>query len=130
MTKETATKGNIAKHSKLTNKQKAFTKAYVKNKQNGTQAIMEAYDVKSVSVASAMGTENLAKPKIKEEIARLLENNEIFVSDILKVHKRNMLQDKHLPTSQKAVGDFYDILGLKNTDKATTDVKIAFVIEK
>ncbi len=122
-------KANKAKHSKLTRKQIEFTKEYVATL-NGTQSALKVYDTTSANVASVIGAENLAKPRIKAEIERLLGQNDIQIAEILTVHKRNMLQEENLPTSQKAIGDFYDILGMRNTDKPTTDVKIAFIIEK
>lgn len=113
---------------RITSKQKAFARAFVKNKGNLTQSAMDSYDVKDRNTAQAIGSENLTKPIIREEIARLLSKNNIEMSEILEVHKRNMLQTKHYPTSQKAVSDFYDILGMRNAEKPSSDVKIAFIV--
>lgn len=121
-------KGRKAKRDKLTAKEKAFAHEYVKTR-NGTQSALKVYDVNSCSVAGNIASVNLRKPKIKEEIERLLRENDIEITEILRVHKRNMVQEEHLPTSQKAVTDFYEILGLKSGEKPTTDVKVAFIIE-
>lgn len=112
----------------LTEKEKRFCKEYVKTG-NGTQTALKVYDTNGEKSAGAIASENLAKPRIREEIAKLMRDNDVELSDVLNIHKRNMLQDEHLPTSQKAVSDFYDILGIKET-KANTGVQIAFIVEK
>lgn len=127
---ERTARSTASRTRNLSPKQKAFAKAYVEKKMNGTQAALAVYDTKSPNVAGAIATENLQKPKIKEEIASLLRDNDIVLADILGIHKRNMLQNKHYPTSQKAVDSFYEILGLKNGEKATNSVQVAFIIEK
>jgi hypothetical protein len=117
------------KKRKLSNKQKAFARNYAKTL-NATQSALASYETTDIRTAQNIGSENLSKPIVRQEIARLLESNNIELSSILSIHKRNMLQDDHLPTSQKAVSDFYEILGMKSTDKPSNEVKIAFVIEK
>ncbi len=112
-----------------TTKQKIFSKQYAKTR-NATQSAMIAYETNDVRTAQSIGSENLSKPVIRQEIARLLQSNNIEISEILTIHKRNLMQNKHLPTSQKAVGDFYTILGLNQNEKPTSEVKIAFIIEK
>lgn len=114
---------------KLTNKQKAFARNYAKSL-NGTQSALASYETTDYKTANAIAVENLSKPIVRQEIARLLQSNNIEISEVLSIHKRNMLQDDHLPTSQKAVSDFYEILGMKSTEKPSNEVKIAFVIEK
>lgn len=122
-------KARAAKHAMLMPKEKAFASEWVATR-NGTRSALKVYDTDSPVVAASIASENLAKPKIRAEIARLMSENGIEVSDVLSIHRRNMLQDEHLPTSQKAVGDFYDILGMRTTDKPTGTVQIAFIIEK
>jgi len=128
MTREQQQKGNKAKHDKLTEKQKAFAKEYVKTK-NGTQSILSAGYRTSKKGASALAVENLAKPSIREEIAKLLADSGIEMATVLDIHRRNLVQDKHLPTSQKAVNDYYELVGLKD-QKTDTSVKVAFIVEK
>lgn len=112
----------------LTAKQKAFAKEYVKTL-NATQSAKKVYDVVSTNSASSIGVENLQKPMLRAEIAKLMRDNDIELRDVLSTHKRNMLQDSHLPTSQKAVSDFYHILGIAE-QKANTSVQVAFIVEK
>ena len=49
------------KRSKPTLKQKRFAAEYVKNKGNGTQAALVAYDAKDEKSASVIAVENLGK---------------------------------------------------------------------
>jgi len=129
MTPEKQEKGRQSRADKLSAKQVAFAQEYAKTK-NGTRSIMASgYNVKSAAVASAMANENLAKPKIREAIAELLRENDIELANVLAIHKRNLEQSKHLPTSQKAVNDYYELVGLKE-QQDTNKVNIAFVIEK
>lgn len=129
MTKDDRAKGTAQRGKRLTAKQRAFAKEYVKTN-NGTKSVRSAgYEVANDKVAGAIAVENLAKPLIRQEIARLLEDNDIELSNVLAIHKRNLVQDKHLPTSQKAVNDYYELVGLKNQPE-TNKVNIAFVIEK
>lgn len=56
------------RNGKLTKKEDTFTKEYIKNGENGTQAALKAYDTKDPKVASAIAVENLSKPIIIEAI--------------------------------------------------------------
>ena len=113
---------------KLTGKEKAFAKEYAKTN-NGTQSALKVYNTDKPNSAAVIANENLIKPKVREEIARLLSANGIELEGILNIHKRNMEQDTHLGTSQKAVNDAYELLGLKDQPD-TTKVNIAFIIEE
>lgn len=124
-TGRTKTKGK-----RITAKQKRFAKAFVKNKGNATQAVIETYDTDNRGTAQSIGSENLSKPIVRQEIVRLLKQEGIEMTEILSTHRRNMLQNKHYPTSQKAVSDFYDILGMRNAEKPSSEVKIAFIVHK
>lgn len=56
----------------LTYKQKAFVSEFVKTK-NATASAMNSYNVKNRSVARQIGSENLAKPYIRQSIDALLQ---------------------------------------------------------
>ena len=58
--------------NKLTYKQKAFVNEFVKSK-NATSAAMSVYSVKNRDVARQIGSENLAKPYIRQSIDTLLQ---------------------------------------------------------
>lgn len=125
-----AAKGKAIRHSKtqLTEKERRFIKEYVKTG-NGTRSVLAAgYDTNAKN-ASVVANANLKRLKIREEIARLMADNDIELHNVLKIHKRNLEQDKHLPTSQKAVNDYYELVGLKE-QKNENSVNIAFVVEK
>jgi phage terminase small subunit len=57
---------------KLTPKQTRFVSEYIRNKQNGTQAALAAYETDSVDVAKSIASENLTKPNIRERIDEAL----------------------------------------------------------
>lgn len=57
----------VKPRSKLTFKQKAFIKEYIATG-NATESANKTYDVKNRITAGAIGTENLQKPLIKQEI--------------------------------------------------------------
>ena len=112
-----------------TAKQKAFAREYAKTL-NGTQSALAVYDTTDPPTASSIAMQNLSQPIIRQEIERLLKSNDIEISEVFSIHRRNMLQDKHLPTSQKAVDSFHELLGLKDSARSDNSVKIAFAIEK
>lgn len=127
--REMQKKGAKTKANTLSLKEKAFSVDVVKTR-NGTKSAKKIYNTKNDNVAAAIASENLRKPKIREEINRLLVDNNIQMEEILSTHKRNMIQDKHLPTSQKAVKDFYDILGMTNQEAPQSSTQIAFIINE
>ena len=127
LAREMQLKGAKVKATILSEKEKVFTQEFARTK-NGTQSALKAYNTNDVNIAGSIASENLTKPKIRAEILRLLGDNDIELGEILGVHKRNMNQDKHFPTSQKAVSDFYEILGMKNQDAPKGETKIAFII--
>lgn len=67
-------------------KMKRFAKAYVKNGGNATKATLEAYDT-SYDGAQVLGSQNMQKPMVIEEINRILaltnEDSDKFVADKL-----------------------------------------------
>jgi len=60
--------------NKLTYKQKAFVSEFVKTR-NATASAMSSYSVKNRSVARQIGSENLAKPYIRQSIDTLLQTS-------------------------------------------------------
>jgi hypothetical protein len=113
-----------------TAKQKQFAKVYAETL-NATEAAAQAYHLEdNRKLAGVIGSENLAKPAIRAEIEALLKEHSISVADVLTTHRRNMLQQKHLPTSQKAVETSLELLGLLGTQKQSGSVNVAFIIER
>lgn len=113
---------------KLTPKEKAFAHNFVETL-NGTESARRVYDVSSDKSAGVIASQNLGKLRVREEIAHLMERNGVNIDDVLNIHKRNMLQADNLPVSQKAVADFYTILGVAE-QKTESKVAIAFVLEE
>jgi phage terminase small subunit len=71
----------VANRTKLTDKQRAFINGYLANGFNATQAALEAgYSPKS---ARSIGSENLTKPDIREEIDRRLAALRMSADEVL-----------------------------------------------
>jgi len=61
---------------RLTLKQRNFINEYLSNGGNATQAALASYDT-NYETARVMGSENLAKPSVRNEIERVLGNGAI-----------------------------------------------------
>ena len=72
----------MTKPRRLTLKQRAFAKEYVKTK-NGQEAVKKVYDVKTNNVAGSMASENLSKPTVRDEVERLLEGTEDKIKKVI-----------------------------------------------
>lgn len=92
----------------LTSKQTLFIKHYVGGMSGKRAAILAGYSARSAEV---IASENLRKPKIRAEIARLLRS--IGISDMhLRIeHAKLLRQDKNLSMKAKALDMFYKIRG-------------------
>jgi len=67
-----------ASGNKLTPKQKRFVDAYIMNDGSSRKAAIAAgYSAKNDKVARSMGTENLLKPAIREELRAVLASHQI-----------------------------------------------------
>lgn len=109
--------------------EKAFPAAYVENGLNGTQAYLSVKpEVKEIT-ASSEASKLLRKPSIREAISEAMITAGLTVEEAMKTHKRNMLQDKHFPTSQKAVEDVYQLAGMMDSEK-NTSIQVGIIIEK
>lgn len=129
MTKEKRELLKVASpHIPLRTKERIFAQEYVKQK-NVTRAALAAYDTTDAKTASVIGSENLLKPRVNQYIEQLLAKNGITTDEVLSIHARNARQEKHLPTSQKAVESFESMLGLSEQE-ANKGVNIAFIIEQ
>ena len=120
------TKGKI-----LTPKRKKFARLVVKTGSK-TKAYRAAFDVSPNTALSTIHEEasrTASIPQVKSEIERLFAEQDMKLSDVLTIHRRNMLQDSHLPTSQRAVTDYYELTGHRKAAAAPT-VNVAFVINR
>ncbi len=101
---------------RLTNKMRAFTKEYIKNGFNGTQAALKTYDTMDYNTAHSIAAENIQKPAIKQRIDEVL-NEGIEDTEIRDTHKRNLLQDTNIPASNQALDMLYKIKGAYAPEK-------------
>ena len=65
-----------------TYKQRMFSKRFVENGLNATQAALQVYNVKNTKVAQSIGTENLSKPVVQEEIKAILNSKGLSLEEI------------------------------------------------
>ncbi len=115
----------------LTPKRKKFARLVVKTGSK-TKAYRAAFDVGPNTLPSTVHEEasrTASIPQVKNEIERLFERNGLSFDDVTRLHERNMSQDKHLPTSQKAITDYYELTGRKKAAQSNS-VSIAFVINR
>ncbi len=69
-------------NGKITHKQKLFVKEYIKTKGNGTLSALRVYDTKNYNTAHAIGSENLTKLTVKEELEKALKRNDLTVDKL------------------------------------------------
>ena len=65
----------------MTLKQKLFTKKYLETG-NGTQAVLEAYNTHDPNTAAVIASENLNKPKVIEEIYKVLDRTGLSLEQV------------------------------------------------
>lgn len=137
MNKETAQTKDYAyidksgRKRRLTLKQEGFIRDVIKTK-NLTKSALNNYEIAKSPrdmTARVIGSENLAKPYIKEEINKRLAENGLDIDTIINTHKRNLLQNKNLSVSQTAVKDAYDLYGLTGNKEQKTQTNIAIIME-
>ena len=113
----------------LTNKQKQFLKEYFKTK-NATEAAWRSYDCKNRMSANRIGSENLAKLGINNEIQFWLE--EVGLTDgKLAEDLKNIRNKKDWRAKIEAIKIE---MKLKNLDKSLGDkenpINVEFVVKK
>ena len=105
--------------TKLTYKQEAFSRAYIKNKMNGVKTAKEVYNPTTYGSAHAIASENIQKPAVKKRIDELL--NEILPEDkALSILNRNITQEKNIPASNQALDMAFKIKGAYAPEKKLT----------
>lgn len=101
---------------KVTFKQKQFARKYVENKGNATQAALQVYDT-NYDNAQVIGSENLNKPAVIDEINRLLEskglNDDQYIAQNIKKVIDNGVDQK--ATAKEALNALNMLLKLKNS---------------
>ena|SRR3990167_3719222 len=113
--------------------EREFPKQYVAHGLNGTRAYKALKDRKDKpvdnNVAHVMAHRLLQKDTVQQGIADIMSGGGMDIGSIQAIHRRNMKQDKHLPTSQKAVETAYTLHGLLRSDTHTS-TNIALIIER
>ena len=107
-------------------RKKKFIKEYVKTG-NGTQSVIKA----GYSPNGAHVTANrlLSNATVRAEVVEAFEKQGLSMDEVMETHARNIKQDKHLPTSQRAIDSYYELTGVKKQD-TTTNNTVAFIIEQ
>ena len=75
----------------LTFKQRLFAQEYVKNRGNGVQAALKAYDATTRDSAKNISHQNLDKPIIQAEIKRIMEAAGLGMDVVIDTLKRAMV---------------------------------------
>ena len=113
----------------LTPKRKKFARAYVETG-NATAAYEKSFDTSGYTSRKSLQTEATRTrdlPVVQSEVARIMRDSGMDMPDVIAIHRRNMQQDKHLPTSQRAVETYYQLEGIMAKAEAPK-LSVAFVI--
>lgn len=109
--------------------EKAFPFKYIEHGMNGTKALQALRPHIKATTARAEAPLILAKPSVQAALQELLNENKLSLGETMKIHRRNMIQDEDLSTSQRAVQDVYKISGLMNNNDKGQTINIAMVIK-
>lgn len=115
--------GKDGREYKLTFKEKLFVEKYLEAYANGTEAMMQVYDVKNRKVAAAMAAEYLRKPNIYSYVNYLMEEYGYNDDNVEKQHLFLLNQASDLKSKAKAVEMFHK-LRKKYGDDGEKGVKI------
>ena len=113
------------KRRRLTLKQKGFVKDYIILR-NGTEAIKKNYNTTDYPTQRSMATENLSKPNIQEEIARICKEQGFTLETALKILHRKATTEKDI----KALALWFDVSGQKAPSKVESKTEIGVVYTK
>jgi len=75
-------------------KQKGFVKEYVSNGGNATKAAEKVYNVTSTESAQAIGSNNLQKPVVQQEIDKALKEEDVTVKRAMGAISNGLDSDK------------------------------------
>lgn len=92
---------------------KKYAAKYISTGGNQTQAMKAVSPHLTQYSAETEGHRMLQKPQVRKEIMELFEKQQLKTDDVVRTHKRNLLQNKQLGVSQSAVNDYYELIGLK-----------------
>ena len=121
---------------RLSFKEKNFAKEFVVGKDpgNATQAAFDSYNVSSRKMATVLGSKNLDKPRVTQEIDRLLDSHDVtddsLVEDLKKGLKAKITTNYKGKVKESKVADysvrhkyFQDAAKMKGWLKETVDIR-------
>ena len=79
---------------RLTVKQDKFVKEYAENGGNGVKAALQTYDTSDYNTANQIAVENLQKPTVQTELARLMKESDVTPKRTLRVVSDGMSATK------------------------------------
>jgi phage terminase small subunit len=100
-------KNKMPRLKRLSLKQRGFCKTFVENKGNATEAALAHYNVKNRHMATVVGSLNLDKPMIKNEIERLMEDK--LITDGVMMDKLKEGMDANVVSSFQGEANESDI---------------------
>ena len=110
-------------------KEIAFAKEYVKQGMNGKKALLAVVKTKiKPTSATVEASRLLRKVNVQEMIMEELRKGDFEIQGVLKIHKMNMEQSQDLNVSQRAVSDYYKLLGLQG--KTTNNMVMFDLVEE
>jgi phage terminase small subunit len=118
---------------KLSLKEKGFCKDFIETK-NGTEAAFKNYNVKSRANAGGISAHNLAKPRILNEIDRLMEEQQITEPFLMKTLKEGLkatvvsnfkgdVEETEIPDHDTRHKFFQDAAKMKGWMKEQVDIR-------
>ena len=122
----------------MTEKQKAFCRAYIANKYNGTQAYFEAYNPSSYNTASSEAAKLLKRQDIRDYIAELQQEAVKEYGDMAALIAKELVEDityrddegNHSGGWQKSVDLLSKNLGLQKQDISVKTTTITVDIDE
>ena len=96
---------------KIELKAQQFAKRYLENNMNGTKTAKELYKTKNDRIAENIASTNLSKPIFERSILKEMEKQGLTDEGLMTIHKRNLEQAEHLPSSNAALDMAYKLRG-------------------
>jgi len=125
---------------RLTKKQRKFTKEYLSNGGNASQAARDTYEVTTDNSAAVQGHRVLKNPRVQAMIDLALQEEELDATTIASIIKQGLIAEKvsfnpetgdHMQTGlpdhlvrHKYLTTFIDLVGAKAPEKKTITVGI------
>ena len=94
-----------------TTKTKVQVQEYLKNGLNGKKVIMKLEPEIKEATAEVKASRMLNSVKFKEELFKVMEEKGLKDEKVLTKHKKNIFQNKHLPSSNTAIDMYYKLKG-------------------